>query len=35
VANTELLEFNLVKTYMRELNHLQYTSEGRIIDIAP
>ena len=29
-----LFEFNAVKEYMNELNHLQYTSEGRIIDTA-
>ena len=29
-----LFEFNVVKEYMNELNHLQYTSEGRIIDTA-
>ena len=28
----ELFEFNVVKEYMRSLNHLAYTSEGRIID---
>jgi hypothetical protein len=31
----DLLEFNVVKEYMNEVNHLQYTSEGRIIDTAP
>ncbi len=30
----DLLEFNLVKDYMRKLNHLRYTSEGRIIDTS-
>ena len=30
----DLFEFNVVKEYMNELNHLQYTSEGRIIDTA-
>jgi 2',3'-cyclic-nucleotide 2'-phosphodiesterase (5'-nucleotidase family) len=29
-----LLEFNLVKKYMQDLNHLRYTSEGRIIDTS-
>jgi hypothetical protein len=30
----DIFEFNLVKDYMRRLNHLAYTSEGRIIDTA-
>ena len=30
----DLFEFNLVKDYMQNLNHLRYTSEGRIIDIS-
>jgi 2',3'-cyclic-nucleotide 2'-phosphodiesterase (5'-nucleotidase family) len=30
----DLLEFNLVKDYMRKLNHLRYASEGRIIDTS-
>ncbi|MHC4405526.1 MAG: bifunctional metallophosphatase/5'-nucleotidase [Planctomycetota bacterium] len=30
----DLLEFNLVEDYMRWLNHLRYTSEGRIVDTA-
>jgi 5'-nucleotidase len=30
----DLLEFNLAEDYMRQLNHLKYTSEGRIIDRA-
>ena len=30
----ELLEFNVVKEYMNGLNHLRYTSEGRIIDTS-
>ena len=34
VEATGLLEFNLVKAYMQELNHLHYTSQGRIIDAA-
>jgi 5'-nucleotidase / UDP-sugar diphosphatase len=34
VEGTGLFEFNLVKDYMRELRHLHYTSEGRIIDVA-
>jgi hypothetical protein len=34
VEETRLFEFNLVKDYMRELRHLHYTSEGRIIDVA-
>jgi 2',3'-cyclic-nucleotide 2'-phosphodiesterase (5'-nucleotidase family) len=29
-----LLEYNLVKHFMQELNHLRYTSEGRIIDTS-
>jgi 2',3'-cyclic-nucleotide 2'-phosphodiesterase (5'-nucleotidase family) len=29
-----LFEFNLVKDYMQDLNHLRYTSEGRIIDTS-
>ncbi|UCE42740.1 MAG: bifunctional metallophosphatase/5'-nucleotidase [Candidatus Aminicenantes bacterium] len=28
----DLLEFNLIKDHMKKLNHLRYTSEGRIID---
>jgi 2',3'-cyclic-nucleotide 2'-phosphodiesterase (5'-nucleotidase family) len=31
----DLLEFKIVKEYMNEVNHLQYTSEGRVIDTAP
>ena len=31
----DLFEFNVVKEYMNGLNHLRYTSEGRIIDTAP
>ena len=34
VEETGLLEFNLVKNYMQELNHLSYTSEGRIVDLS-
>jgi 5'-nucleotidase / UDP-sugar diphosphatase len=34
VEETGLLEFNLVKNYMQELNHLYYTSEGRIVDTS-
>jgi 2',3'-cyclic-nucleotide 2'-phosphodiesterase/3'-nucleotidase/5'-nucleotidase len=30
----DLLEFNLVKNYMKKLNHLKYTSEGRVIDLS-
>jgi 5'-nucleotidase / UDP-sugar diphosphatase len=30
----DIFEFNLVKDYMSRLNHLAYTSEGRIIDTA-
>lgn len=30
----DLMEFNLVKDYMRKLNHLRYCSEGRIIDTS-
>jgi 5'-nucleotidase len=30
----DLMEFNLVKNYMKRLNHLRYTSEGRIIDTS-
>ena len=30
----DLFEFNIVKEYMNGLNHLRYTSEGRIIDTA-
>jgi 5'-nucleotidase len=30
----DLLEFNLAEDYMRQLNHLKYTSEGRIIDTS-
>ena len=30
----DLLEFNLVRDFMRELNHLIYTSEGRVIDTS-
>ena len=30
----DLLEFNLVNDYMKKLNHLCYTSEGRIIDTS-
>jgi len=30
----DLLEFNVVKEYMNGLNHLKYTSQGRIIDTA-
>lgn len=30
----DLLEFNLVRDYMKKLNHLTYTSEGRIIDTS-
>jgi 5'-nucleotidase/UDP-sugar diphosphatase len=30
----DLLEFTVVKEYMNGLNHLEYTSEGRIIDTA-
>ncbi len=30
----DLLEFNLVRDYMKKLNHLSYTSEGRIIDTS-
>ena len=29
-----LLEYNLVKDYMRQLKKLGYTSEGRIIDTS-
>jgi 2',3'-cyclic-nucleotide 2'-phosphodiesterase (5'-nucleotidase family) len=34
VVDPDLLEFNLVRDYMRKLNHLSYTSEGRIIDTS-
>ncbi|MEN8244282.1 MAG: 5'-nucleotidase C-terminal domain-containing protein [Thermodesulfobacteriota bacterium] len=30
----DLLEFNLAEDYMRQLNKLKYTSEGRIIDTS-
>jgi 5'-nucleotidase len=30
----DLFEFEVVKEYMNRLNHLRYTSEGRIIDTA-
>jgi 2',3'-cyclic-nucleotide 2'-phosphodiesterase (5'-nucleotidase family) len=30
----DLMEFNLVKNYMQNLNHLRYTSEGRVIDTS-
>jgi 5'-nucleotidase/UDP-sugar diphosphatase len=30
----DLLEFNLVRDYMRKVNHLEYTSEGRVIDTS-
>jgi len=30
----DLFEFSLVEAYMNGLNHLRYTSEGRIIDTA-
>ena len=29
-----LFEFTVVKEYMNRLNHLRYTSEGRILDTA-
>jgi len=29
---TNLLEFNLVRDYMKKLNHVGYMSEGRVID---
>ncbi len=32
LVSTDLLEFNLVKAHMKNLNHLQPTSEGRIFD---
>jgi hypothetical protein len=32
--SSDLLEFTVVKEYMNGLNHLRYTSEGRIIDTA-
>jgi hypothetical protein len=34
VFPTGLFEYNVVRDYMRKLNHLKYTSEGRIIDTA-
>jgi len=34
VEGNGLLGFNLVKDFMQELNHLYYTSEGRIVDTS-